>query len=113
MTPLSTRTTRRPLLVLGLFAVAGVAAAVAQGDSGPNGSDVARELLPRVIVDVRERLDDPQARVTNLDCVAFDGRHGNCVADLVSHRRYNTPLMVAVRYRIAGDGSLRHRIKLP
>lgn len=113
MTPAATRTTRRPLLVLGLFATAGVAAAVAQGDSGPNGTDVARELAPRVVVDVRERLGDPKARVTNLDCVAFDARHGNCVADLVSHRRYNTAVMVAVRYRIAGDGSLRHRISLP
>lgn len=104
---------RRPLVALALFAAVGVAAAVAQGDSGPDGDAVARELAPRVAVDVRRRLEDPKARIANLDCVAFDGRHGNCVADLVSHRRYNASVMVAVRYRIASDGSLRHRISLP
>jgi hypothetical protein len=107
------RRTHRPLIVLALFAIGGVGAAVARGSSTPDPAQVAIELHDDIARDVLSRTGDFTATVGPLDCVEVTPGAGSCLANLTSSAHRADHLMVAVRYDVGPDGHLTWRVRMP
>ncbi|MBO9531459.1 MAG: hypothetical protein J7513_00590 [Solirubrobacteraceae bacterium] len=107
------RRTRRPVILLALFAVGGLGAAVARGSSTPDPAQVALELHDDVSRDVLSRTRDFTAAVGPLDCVETRPGIGSCLANLTSSSHRADHLMVAVTYEVGPDGHLVWSVRLP
>ncbi len=108
------RSPRRPLLILALFALAGVVgAAVAQGSSTPDPNDVAREIHRDVSRDVLSRTRDYSATVGPLDCVEVRPGHGSCLANFTSNEHRTDHVMIAVAYEVGPDDRITWSVRLP
>lgn len=107
------RRTRRPLIVLALFAIGGLGAAVARGSSTPDPQEVAVEIHDDVARDVLSRTRDFTATVGPLDCVETRPGLGSCLANLTSSTHRADHLMIAVHYEVAADGHLSWGVRLP
>jgi hypothetical protein len=107
------RRTRQPLIVLSLFAIAGVGAAVARGSASPDPAEVAKMLHDDVSRDVLSRTKDFTATVGPLDCVELSPNTGSCLANLTSTSHRADHVMVAVRYEVGAEGHLTWSVRLP
>lgn len=107
------RRTRRPLIILALFAIGGLGAAVARGSSTPDPAKVAVQLHDDVVRDVLSRTGDFTATVGSLDCVELTPGKGSCLGNLTSTAHRADHLMVAVRYEVGPDGHLDWSVRLP
>lgn len=110
---MATRSTRRPLAILALFAAAGVGAAVARGSSTPAPDEVARAIHRDVARDVLSRTGDYSATVGPLDCVEVRPRHGSCLANLTTNAHRTDHVMIAVAYEVGPDDQLTWIVRLP
>ncbi len=108
------RSTRRPLLILALFALVGVAgAAVAQGSSTPDPSEIAKEIHRDVTREVLSRTRDYSVTIGPLDCVEVRPGVGSCLANYTSNAHRTDHLMIAVTYRVGPDDQLTWNVRLP
>ncbi|MEH3054738.1 MAG: hypothetical protein PGN13_12160 [Patulibacter minatonensis] len=103
----------RPLIVLTLFAVAGVGAAVARGSSPPAPEQVAKQIHGDVTRDVLSRTGDFTATVGPLDCIETKPGLGSCLANFTSSTHRADHLMIAVHYEVVAHDRVTFGVRLP